>query len=273
MTRYPRKNVAAWAKVGTHLAQVDSTSAELWRRVNAAAAAGTPLPQGLSLRADFQTAGRGRFGRAWEAAPGENLAVSFLLRPTFLSPARLFALSQNTALAVRAVVERLTDRQDCRAKWPNDILVDGRKVAGILIENSLYAKRVATTVVGIGINVNQVTFAQAPDAISLRSLTGRPLAVGAVFAALAAELQARHERLAERAQPEGYAGLQQEYEAHLFGLGEWLRFRDLPADRTFVAQLKTVGVDGRIVLERDGSSRAYSMDEVRYEGPILPIGG
>lgn len=273
MTRYPHENVAAWAKVGTHLAQVDSTSAELWRGVHAAAAAGTPLAEGVSLRADFQTAGRGRFGRAWEAAPGENLAVSFLLRPTFLSPTRLFALSQSTALAVRAVVERLTQRQDCLAKWPNDILVDNRKIAGILIENSLYAQQVAATMVGIGINVNQLTFAQAPDATSLRSLTGRLLDVGEVFAALAAELQARYALLAEHAQREDFTNLQQEYEASLFGLGEWLRFRDLPADRTFVARLATVGIDGRIVLERDGSSRAYSMDEVRYEGRIAPIAG
>ncbi|MDE6109297.1 MAG: biotin--[acetyl-CoA-carboxylase] ligase, partial [Muribaculaceae bacterium] len=96
------------------------------------------LPGGYVIAAREQTAGRGRRGNSWEAAPGENLTFSMLLRPSGMPAGRQFELSMLVALAVADVVERnLGPDVPVEVKWPNDIYVGDRKVAGILMECSL----------------------------------------------------------------------------------------------------------------------------------------
>ena len=104
-------------------------------------------PEGAVATADHQTAGRGREGRAWVDTPGASLLLSVLLRPA--STAASPQLSLVCALAVAESVEEATARA-ASVKWPNDVLVDGRKVAGILLEG-----REGAVVCGLGVNVNQ----------------------------------------------------------------------------------------------------------------------
>ena len=162
-------------------------------------------PHGAVAVAEHQTAGRGRSGRVWEDAPSRALLFSVLLQPKGDAP--LPQLSLVTGLAVAAAVEA-TAGVGTGVKWPNDVLVDGRKVAGILLEASG-----AKVVCGIGINVNQEgdelpTETRTP-ATSLRVATGRALDRGRLLAAVLAELEARYGRwLAE-----GLAGLTTELEA------------------------------------------------------------
>jgi BirA family biotin operon repressor/biotin-[acetyl-CoA-carboxylase] ligase len=126
------------------------------------------LPEGAIATADHQTGGRGRLGRRWVAPPSTSVLVSVLLRPTAERPA-----AQLSLVAGLAVAEAVEDVSGVSAaiKWPNDVLVDGRKVAGVLAEQR------SGVVVGIGINVNQDEALLPADArlpaASLRSLTGR----------------------------------------------------------------------------------------------------
>jgi BirA family biotin operon repressor/biotin-[acetyl-CoA-carboxylase] ligase len=126
-------------------------------------------PEGAVAVAEQQTAGRGRLGRVWEAPPGNAILMSVVLRPPAMRPAP--QLSLVAAVAVARTVERVAGL-DPGIKWPNDVLVDGRKVCGILAES-----RGGIVVLGIGLNVNQTEeeFPPAPRLApaSLRTATGR----------------------------------------------------------------------------------------------------
>jgi BirA family biotin operon repressor/biotin-[acetyl-CoA-carboxylase] ligase len=125
--------------------EVDSTNTELVRRARLGA------PHGLVLVADHQTAGRGRLGRSWEAAPDSALLVSVLLRPD-LDPDRLHLSTWAAGLAACDAVADL-GCVDAGLKWPNDVLVGDGKLAGILAESVIDAGRVTAVVVGMGLNL------------------------------------------------------------------------------------------------------------------------
>jgi BirA family transcriptional regulator, biotin operon repressor / biotin---[acetyl-CoA-carboxylase] ligase len=123
-----------------------STNADL------AAAAKSGAPAGTVLVADFQTAGRGRLDRTWTAPPGSSLLCSLLLRPD-LRLNQLHRCTQAVALAAADACGQIAG-VTVDLKWPNDLLVDGKKLAGVLAESVLSADRVDAVIVGIGINVN-----------------------------------------------------------------------------------------------------------------------
>ena len=122
----------------------------------AKAVAGCGATEGTVVIAEQQTAGRGRMGRPWQANPNENLIFSIVLRPR-LSADALNLLPLYVAVAVSEAIESVTGlKVEC--KWPNDILYNGKKLAGILIEGSLKQDKVDYVVIGVGINVNQTKF-------------------------------------------------------------------------------------------------------------------
>lgn len=135
------------------LGRVDSTQAVAF------ALAAEGATDGTVVTADSQTAGRGRRGRRWMDEPGASLLVSIVLRPR-LEPARLPGLSLAAGVAVAQVLTRVAGLSP-RLKWPNDVLVGGRKIAGILLESHMSAAGEAgrvTTVLGIGVNLGQRMF-------------------------------------------------------------------------------------------------------------------
>lgn len=154
-----------WGKLLVHKPVMASTQEEAKRRAVAGA------PEGTLIVADRQTAGRGRWGRAWESPVG-GLWFSLLLKPR-LSPAQAPALTLVAALEMARTLQRRTGLTPA-LKWPNDIWWDGRKLAGFLTEMSAEADRVHWLVLGVGVNVNN----PAPKglglpAVSLRAALGR----------------------------------------------------------------------------------------------------
>jgi BirA family transcriptional regulator, biotin operon repressor / biotin---[acetyl-CoA-carboxylase] ligase len=164
--------------------QLDSTN-------SAAAILAARHEPGLVVVADHQTAGRGQHGRVWQARPGSSLLMSAALRPPqeLCRPVILTALA---AVAVGDAVLALTGAQ-ARIKWPNDLLIRGKKVCGILIENT------TTTVIGIGLNLNQTAeeFADAglPDATSLGLLAECPIYPDVAAEVVVRKLDAEYDRL------------------------------------------------------------------------------
>jgi len=128
--------------------------------------------EGTVVIADYQTAGRGRLGRTWLAAPGENLTFSLVLRPQ-IAPDAMNLLSLVVAVGIARGIEAHTGVK-VLCKWPNDLLYEGRKLAGILLEGILGADRVEAVIAGIGLNVNQQTFPEdlSSKATSLALATG-----------------------------------------------------------------------------------------------------
>lgn len=128
---------------------VDSTNLVAFRNMSTASG-----PTVWAAR--FQTAGRGQRGNVWESEAGRNLTFSLLVRPANLSPSRQFLLSEAATLGVRDYLADLG--LDARVKWPNDVYVEDRKICGMLIEHLLSGDRVAASVLGIGVNLNQREF-------------------------------------------------------------------------------------------------------------------
>jgi BirA family biotin operon repressor/biotin-[acetyl-CoA-carboxylase] ligase len=152
-------------------------------------------PEGSVFLAEEQTAGRGRGGHAWHSEASAGIYCSVLLRPP-LAPADALALSLAAGLATADAIQQVTRlRPDLR--WPNDILVGGKKVAGILTELNAEATRVRYAVVGIGVNVNHAAFpaALAAEATSLRLAGGQPWSRVELAAALLKSLDREYRAL------------------------------------------------------------------------------
>lgn len=131
-------------------------------------------PHGTALMALTQTAGRGQRGNTWEAEPHRNITLSLMLRPEALPAARQFEISEAVALGVADLLDEL-GIEGVAVKWPNDVYVADRKIAGILIENAIGpGAMISRSIAGIGLNVNQTEFrSPAPNPVSVKQLTGR----------------------------------------------------------------------------------------------------
>ena len=138
---------------------------------------------GTLVLADTQTAGRGRRGRGWISPAGEGIFMSLILRPD-MPPAQVAKLSLLTALATANAIATVTGL-DARIKWPNDIVVKGRKVCGMLLEMDATPEKVESVVAGVGINVHQTQFDSeiAHSASSLDLLAGRRISRSAIVRA------------------------------------------------------------------------------------------
>ncbi len=137
----------------------------------AMAAAAGGAPEGSVFLAEEQTAGRGRGSNSWQSPRSTGIYCSVVLRPA-QPPAEVLVLSLAAGLAVRAAIQQVDSRVNADLKWPNDVLIGGQKVCGILTEMNAEATRVRYIVVGVGINVNQATFPTDLAATSLRLATG-----------------------------------------------------------------------------------------------------
>jgi BirA family biotin operon repressor/biotin-[acetyl-CoA-carboxylase] ligase len=154
-------------------------------------------PEGTVVIADEQTAGRGRLQRSWWAPPRGSVLLSLLLRPS--SPSQAQRLTMICSLAVCDAIAEVAGLR-ARVKWPNDVLIDERKVCGILTEMDLLGERVRYAIVGIGINVN-VSFQDVPllmtSATSLAAESGRPVSRLDLLVALLAGIERRYLALCE----------------------------------------------------------------------------
>ena len=151
---------------------IGSTNEELKRLADQGA------PEGALAVTDEQLSGRGRLGRSWIAPAGSSLLTSLLFRPTFLTPTRAQQLTMLCSLAAADAVAEVTGLRPA-LKWPNDLLLEGKKLAGVLTEMGLEGEALAWVVVGVGLNVNVDFTSQAPEladtAISLAMMLGQPL--------------------------------------------------------------------------------------------------
>lgn len=232
------------------LDSIDSTNSEALRRL-------PELPGGTVLAAREQTAGRGQRGNTWFTEPGKNLTFSLVLKDLPISAPDAPRLNYLTSVAVASYLESRGVKADI--KWPNDIYVEGRKICGMLLENTLAGNSLAASVIGIGINVNQRDFPQLANATSMALQTGRTYAVEACLADFLGVF--------EQMLPALFAPSQlEEYNARLFRKGEAAAYRDLLTDREFRGIILGVTEDGRLHIQDAGTreERFYRFKEISY---------
>jgi len=178
-------------------------------------------PEGTVIQALVQSAGKGQRGNTWESEAGKNLLMSIILYPTWLVPHKMFDLNIMVSLAVVKTLETFLRTHDIAIKWPNDILVERRKVCGILIENQLEGHSIKNSVVGIGLNVNQQTFPEQlkSKAASLRSFLQMDLSVSDVRDILLSKIEWYYTRLQAGQQ----SALKLQYLTYLYGFRQSLR--------------------------------------------------
>ena len=214
------------------------------------------LPEGSVVTADYQTKGRGQRGSSWQSEAGKNLLMSIVVYPDFLKASEAFVLSKCIALATCDLLADYSNQ--VRIKWPNDILIEGKKVAGILIENILRGADIYATIAGIGINFNQQVFE-----VGLNSATSVFINSG-----VKADTQINAVKLHENIEVY-YQMLQQKkieeidrlYLTHLYKLNETALFKD--ADGPFQGKIKGLSPMGLLIVEREnGEKHLYDVKEI-----------
>lgn len=228
--------------------------------------AGEKLNDGAVFITDDQSAGRGQGKNHWHATPGDNLTLSILVRPDHLAVDHLFVLNQFVSLALATAIEQLLPARlaaTVRIKWPNDIYVGDRKIAGILIQNGLRGSRIQWSVIGIGLNVNENSFPPelAHSATSLRILTGTPVALEPVLQVLFAEFT----RLYPLTSGSEQGQLAAAYHANLYRLEEWAVYREVATAREFRGRIAGVTGAGRLRVQlADGTVPSFDLQSLRF---------
>ena len=204
-----------------------------------------------------QTAGRGQRGNTWVVEPGKNLTFSLILFPTFMLPTEQFQLQVFMSLGVR---DYLTGRNIAavKIKWPNDILVNDRKICGMLVENHIMGNRITASVAGIGININQTRFSiHGPTSLSLEKPSIYEL--NDELHRLLQCLEVRYLQLKQRQVPSIF----DEYIENLYLLGEDREFHS-PALGKFIGRILGVEPTGMLRVYVDGQEQRFAMKEISY---------
>lgn len=210
------------------------------------------------VQAGTQWKGRGQMGTEWLSEPGMNLTFSFLKKHTALPVREQFSITMATSLGVFNALKNF-QIPDLRVKWPNDILSGTSKICGILIENITAGGYIQSSVVGIGLNVNQRDFGSLPQVSSLRLLLGHPLDTDELLHELIDHLVKAFEQ-AERQSPEASRAA---YEALLFRKDKAATFRDREG-RLFMGFIRGVSPAGKLVIAlEDEVLREYELKEVQ----------
>lgn len=132
-----------------HLDEVDSTNNYTAKLISAG-----NVTHGTVILADKQLNGRGQRGSLWSSSPNQ-FTCSYYLEPAFLSVEHLVFLNMGAALAVRNTIQRNLPAETVQIKWPNDVLINNKKIAGILIETQIQSNRLQSVILGVGVNLNQ----------------------------------------------------------------------------------------------------------------------
>ncbi len=226
--------------------------------------AGNERPaEGTVVQTDHQTRGRGQMGQSWHSSAGKNLTFSTLFYPTFLPPHKAFLLTKLVALATRQSVAEATN-ETVWIKWPNDIYLHDKKIAGILLQSSLQGSRLQYAIAGIGLNVNQSMFpAGLTKASSMALLTGREYDLDTLRDQLLAHLEQWY-LLARSGE---HKAIDQAFLEHLYLRNQAARFRR-PDGAEFTGTIQGVDAIGRLVILRDQIQESFDLKEVSFLEPV-----
>ncbi|MCC7453399.1 MAG: biotin--[acetyl-CoA-carboxylase] ligase [Crocinitomix sp.] len=235
-----------------HLDTVDSTNnyaANLCKMSN--------LVNGTTILTKSQFNGRGQRGATWQSEPDKNLIFSTVIYPS-LSVKRIFYLNICVSLSLTKTLKDLGIQ--AKVKWPNDVYIGNRKVAGILIENQLSGKLVQTSVIGVGLNVNQVNFPPDIRATSLSCEMGQVFELDVIFNQFFGYLDFYLDKLMDG----HFEFLLARYYEVLYQVNEWCTYQD--KNGSFQGMIKGIDEDGRLVVKLSEEIRKYAIKEIEFCG-------
>jgi BirA family biotin operon repressor/biotin-[acetyl-CoA-carboxylase] ligase len=213
----------------------------------------------IIVLADYQESGKGQGSHTWYSNPAENLLMSLLLFPAFLSASSQFCLSMVASLAITDTLDSLGIAAEI--KWPNDILTKKGKIAGILIEHGISGKTISYSIIGIGLNLNQLDFPVFPvPATSVALETEELIIPGDLAEILVHNLEARYNAL-EHGES---LSIEQNYLEKLYLINRPASF--LVNDESFEGEIRGVNEFGELQVERGGQIMTFDHGDIKLIG-------
>ena len=214
------------------------------------------LPEFQVVYADFQTQGKGQQGNVLEAERGKNLLFSTVIYPIHIKIHEQFIISQIISLAIKKTLEKHVEH--IRIKWPNDIYWKDKKLGGILIENSLLGNSIKYSVIGVGLNINQIQFSNAlPNPVSLKQITGKAVKRSVLLAEI-------NDVFLNLYQNYNFDDLKKEYFESLYHNDKYYEYRS-DSGEVFSAKILTINDDGKLILQtKKGKIREFYFKEVQF---------
>lgn len=209
--------------------------------------------------AGYQRAGRGQRGHHWESQRGKNLLFSILLRPRAIKAGNSFAIQQIVSLSILKILSQYTT--GLTIKWPNDIYWNDKKICGFITENTMTGEHIDTSVVGIGINLNQRTFvSRAPNPVSLWQIINKESSIQEIMEQITTEVMTRIARYDAGHHTE----INREYLNVMYRGKGFYPYTS--KGRDFKAMICAVTPQGELILcEEDGTITKYMFKEVTYK--------
>jgi len=210
--------------------------------------------------AKFQTAGRGQVGSKWVSANGKNLTFSILVNFNNFKAEHQFYLSMVVSLSILNTVKNYV-KIPLAIKWPNDILTEKDKVAGILIENVLRGNYIKQSIIGIGLNVNQIKFPESiRNVTSLKKIVGTDFNKEELLKSIITNIQYYISYLED----EDFLKLKELYLASLYKYNQPTMFED-KYGTVFLGKIVDVFEDGRLIIELENNTvRKFNLKEVKF---------
>ncbi|MBE0648214.1 MAG: biotin--[acetyl-CoA-carboxylase] ligase [Bacteroidales bacterium] len=235
------------------LEEVDSTNLYAERMLRKGV-----VEEGTVIQAKFQTAGKGQGDNQWESLPGQNLTFSIILHPRFLLPTRQFLLNKVISLGLIDFLSIYIE--DVAIKWPNDILAGLKKIGGILIQHRVEGEILESTIVGIGLNVNQTKFDHnLSGAASLFQILHQELKLKEALVLLCNRIEERYSQL----RAEETERLEADFCRALLGYQEEKKF--LVEGKEISGTICGVDEFGRLLVEHPGNDvKVYAHKEIEY---------
>lgn len=228
--------------------------------------------RGFVVSADEQTAGKGMGSNTWESKKGENLTFSLALDLSFLQAEQQFALSEAVPLAMLKTLDNILPSEKTHVKWPNDLLFETNKIAGILINSTITGSKMGISIIGIGLNVNQIQFKDWPThPSSLRAITGKTFELMPLLHTMAQNIAGSIELMKEIASKQNdtsdwrltFHEMHQQYLSRLFRYRTWADYEIEGNKRHLYMQ----GVDpfGRLHLnDAEGHNLFFDVKQVKF---------
>ena len=237
------------------LLEVDSTNSFL----KVLASNSEPLTEGTVIMADKQFAGRGQQDNVWHAEPGLNLTFSIYLKPAFLAVTKQFLLNMAVSIGIRNALQSFV-KVGLRIKWPNDIYYGDQKMGGVLIENILSGATYKSSIIGIGINVNQRHFdlRQVKTATSVREILQQDVNLIELLAEICSHIEKQYLRL----KAGNDVQLMEDYVSGLYKFNEpWMYRQNGEVIEGRIIEVTESGLLGVLI---NGTLKHYNFKEIEF---------